>query len=89
LKGSKDLQHYLLFYSGVPIEKRASSRTTILINKKYKNRIHSYTFENDRIVNLRIKTARGYLLLGYTPPKKGKKKKVMSFIRFFKDIWIQ
>jgi hypothetical protein len=38
LKGSKELQHYLSYYSGVPQEKTAPSGTAILINKKHKHR---------------------------------------------------
>jgi hypothetical protein len=47
LKGSKELQDHLLYYSGVPQEKRAFSEIAILINKKYKHRNHSYTFVNE------------------------------------------
>jgi hypothetical protein len=81
LKISKHLQYYLLNYGGVPQEKIESSRVAILINKKYKIRFHSYAFVNERIMNLRIKIARGYLtVVGINSPE---------FYKILQNIWIQ
>jgi hypothetical protein len=63
LKGSQELEDYILLYSGVPRNKRAAAGIAIIIKAKYKKRIHSYTFGNERILQLRYKLQRGYLTL--------------------------
>jgi hypothetical protein len=50
-------------YSGVPTNKRAAARIAIKIKAKYRKRIHSYMFVNERILQLRYKLQRGYLTL--------------------------
>jgi len=53
LKGSQELDNYILFYSGVPTNKRAAAGIAIMINAKFKKRIHSYVSVNERILQLR------------------------------------
>jgi len=60
-------------YSGVPTNKRAATGIAVMIKAKFKKRIHSYVFVNERILQLRYKLQRGYLtLLAVYTPKKGK-----------------
>jgi len=50
LKGSQDLEDYVLLYIGVPTNKRTAAGIAIMIKTKYKKRIHSYIFINERIL---------------------------------------
>jgi exonuclease III len=61
LKGTQELAHFMLIYSWVPQRVRAQSGVAILISHKWKNKIHSYKFINDRIITVRRKVPRGYL----------------------------
>jgi len=59
-------------YSGVPTNERAAAGIAILITAKYKKRIHSYVFVNERILQLRYKLQRGYLtFLAVYAPEEG------------------
>jgi len=53
LKGSQELDGYILLYSGVPKNKRAAAGITITIKAKFKKRIHSYVLGNEKILQLR------------------------------------
>jgi hypothetical protein len=73
LKGSQDLKDYILLYSGVPTNKRAPAGRAIMFKPKFKKKIHSYMFINERILQLRYKLQRGYLtLLAIYAPEKEK-----------------
>jgi len=63
LNGSQDLDDHILLYSGVPTNKRAAAGIAIMIKATFKNRIHSYVFVNEKILQLRYKLQRGYLTL--------------------------
>jgi hypothetical protein len=39
-----------MFYGGVDIKKHASTGVALLFNKSWNNKIHSYTFINERIM---------------------------------------
>jgi len=41
LKGSQELDGYIILYSGVPTNKRAAAGIAIIIKAKFKKRIHS------------------------------------------------
>jgi hypothetical protein len=60
-KGSKELNQYVIFYSGVDIKERASAGVALFVKISWKNKIHSYTFIKGRIMNIRLKFERGYL----------------------------
>ena len=80
LKGSQEWGDYILLYSGVPTNKRAATGIAIMIKAKYKKRIHSYTFINERTLQLRYKLNRGYLtLLAVYAPEEGKTEKTEEF----------
>jgi len=53
LKGSQELDDYILLYSGVPTNRRAAAGIVMLIKAKFKKRIHGYVFVNERILQLR------------------------------------
>jgi len=63
LKGSQELDDYILLYSGVPTNKRAAAGIAIMSKVKFKKRIHSYVFVNERILQSRYKLQRRYLTL--------------------------
>jgi len=44
LKVSQELDDYILLYSGVPTNKRAAASKAIIIQARFKKRIHSYVF---------------------------------------------
>jgi hypothetical protein len=54
LKGTKELEHYILIYSGVPQEKRGVAGVATMINKKLMNRIYSYNFINEIVATIRL-----------------------------------
>lgn len=82
LKGSKDLEDYILLYSGVPMEKRAASGIAIMLHNKFRRKIDSYNWISDRIINVRIQIPRGYLtIIGLYAPEEGKKEESKSFYK--------
>ena len=50
LMGSQELDDYILLYSGAPTNKRAAACIATMIKDKFKKRIHSYVFVNERIL---------------------------------------
>lgn len=79
-KGTKDLDGYVMIYSGVEGNKRASSGVAILIDHKWKTRIESYKYINERIVEVRFRISRGYLtIIGVYAPEEGKKEETDIF----------
>ena len=48
LKGSVELEDYILLYSGVAAGRRAAAGVAVLIGKALKNRKHSYQSEKHR-----------------------------------------
>jgi hypothetical protein len=82
LKGSQELEDYILLYSGVPTNKRAAAVISIMIKAKFRKRIHSYMFVNERIFQLRYKLQKGYLtLLAVYAPEKGKTEQTEEFYK--------
>jgi hypothetical protein len=66
--------------------KRAAAGIAIMIKAKYRKRIHSYTFVNERILQLRYKLQRGYLtLLAVYAPKEGKTEQTEEFYKTLQD----
>ena len=61
LKGTKELNDYTMVYSGVPQCRHACSGVAVLANNKWKNKITSYTYVNERIITTRFKIDRGHL----------------------------
>ena len=85
LKGSLELEDYILFYSGVPTNKRAAAGIATMIKAKFKKRIHSYMFVNVIILQLRYKLKRGYLtLLAVYAPEEEKLNKQKNSMKISK-----
>ncbi len=73
LKGTQELEEYIMIHSGVPQNIRAKAGVAIIINKKWKSRIDSYAFINERIVTLRRKIRGGYMtIIGIYAQEEGK-----------------
>lgn len=73
LKGSVELEDYIMLYSGVPQNKRASAGIAILLKKKWKTKIQNYEFINERLMKLRYKTPRGPMtIIGCYAPEEGR-----------------
>lgn len=69
-----------MVYSGVPQCRRACSGVAILANNKWKNKITSYTYVNERIITTRFKIDRGHLnIIGVYAPEDGKKEDTVKF----------
>ncbi|KAK4879242.1 hypothetical protein RN001_007388 [Aquatica leii] len=62
-KGSKYVDEYMMFYSGVRQEQRASKGIALYIHKKWEENIKNYEYINERIITSRIKSARGNVTL--------------------------
>ena len=69
LKDLTELADYMLIYNGVTGGKRAAAGVAKMIQKRLKNRIHSYQFVNEHILTVRYKTIREYtaLVAVYSP----------------------
>jgi hypothetical protein len=70
-----------MIYGGVQRDMRASAGNVILVNKYWENRIHSYTWHNERLLSVRFKTDRGTsVLLQFMDLKKYGKSLQKNFI---------
>lgn len=80
LKGTKDLNHYVMIYSGVPQNKRAQSGVAILVDSKWKSKIEFYTYVDERILTIRLRIGRGHLtIIGVYAPANAKKEEIEMF----------
>ena len=76
----------ILLYSGVPTNKGAAAGIAIMIKTKFKKRIHSYVFVNERILQLTYKLQRGYLtLLTVYDPEEAKTEQTEEFYEILQD----
>ena len=82
----KKLKGYILLHSSVPTNKRAAAGAAIMIKNKLKKKIHSYTFINERILQLRYKLQWGYLTLtAVYAPEEGKLEQTEEFYETLQD----
>ena len=80
LKGSKETQNYLQFYSGVDSKTRAKAGIMIMLQKRFKFAIDNYIYWNERIIQLRLKLQRGYLtIIGIYAPVEGEEEENDKF----------
>ena len=63
LRGTKDIDGFVMIYSCVQTIKRASCGVAILVGNKWKYKIVNFTYINERIVVLKIRIERGYLCI--------------------------
>ena len=74
------MEDYVLLYSGILTNKREAAGIAIMIKAKFKKRIHSYMFVNERILQLKYKLQRGYLtLLAVYASEEGKTEQTEEF----------
>jgi exonuclease III len=68
------------------MNKRGAAGIAIMIRAKYRKRIHSYMFVNERILQLRYELQRGYLtLLAVCAPEEGKTEQMEEFYTTLQD----
>jgi len=80
LKCSQDLDNCILLYSGVPTNRRTAAGREIIIEAKFKKRLHSYMLENERIIQSGYKLQIGYLtLLAVYAPEEWKTEQTEEF----------
>lgn len=73
LKGSQELDKYIMIYNGVEQNNRAAARVALLICKNLKHRIHNYAFIDERVILARIRVQRGFMtIIGAYSPEEGK-----------------
>ena len=68
LKSSQELEDCIFLCSCVPTNKRAAAGRAIMIEVKFKKRIHSYVFVCEIILQLRYKLQRRYLTFNFVLP---------------------
>jgi exonuclease III len=84
LKGMKETENYIMIYSGVLLNRRASCGVAILVNKKWRNRITSSEYISERMVMTKLKIVRGHLMIaGVYAPEEGRKEETS---RFYEDL---
>jgi len=72
-----------MMYGGVQRDRRASEGNAILVNKYWKNWIHSYTWHSERLVSLSFKIDRGYLsIIAVHGPEEGRKELAEKFYNY-------
>jgi hypothetical protein len=75
-----------LIYSGVTQEQRAAAGVAIMINNKFKNRIYSYSFVNERIVTIRLRIERRYMIvIGVCAPQEGMKEETAEYYEILQE----
>jgi exonuclease III len=80
LKGTKMIGNYSMPQSGVSKETRAQSGAALIIDNKWTSRITNYSFVNDRIVTVRLKTNRAHITtIGVYAPEEGKEEEMRRF----------
>ena len=85
LKGTKEIDDWIMIYSGVTQSKRAQAGVAIYIDKRWKHRIISYNYINERLLTLRLKVKRGNMTVIATyAPEEGKKEETEIFKSVFK-----
>ena len=79
-KGSEELGEYIFINSRVNKEQRAIAGVGILIRSQLKTRIIGYSWINERIITLKLKTGRSHCnIIGVYAPVGGKSKETETF----------
>jgi exonuclease III len=86
-RGREETNNYFQFYNGVGKNERAEAGVMLMIHKSLQSTIDSYTFWNERIIKVRLKTPRGYLtILGIYAPVDGKEEENDQFYKLLQKI---
>lgn len=87
LKGSKYVENYAMFYSGVDQRERAAKGVSIFIDRKWESRIKEVQYINERIIMMKLKHDRGYLIaIGVYAPEEGKKDETEEFYEILQNL---
>lgn len=87
LRGPKELDKYLLYYSEVEQEKRAVAGVVVYVKRQWKNRINSYCFINKRILTIRIRIDREYMtIIAVYAPEKDREKESKIFYQNLQEV---
>jgi len=82
LKGTKMLGKYTMLYSGVSHKTRAQSDVALIIDQKWTSQITNYSFVNDHIITVRLKTNRGHITItGVYAPEEGREEETRRFYK--------
>jgi len=82
LKGTKMIGNYTMLYSGVPQKTRAQLGVALIIDQKWASRITNYSFVNNRIITVRLKTNRGHTtIIGVYAPEEGREEETRHFYK--------
>jgi len=84
-KGTKMIGNYTMLYSGVSQKTQAQSGVALIIDHKWTSRITNYSFVNDRIINVRLKSNRGHVtIIGVYTSEDGREEETRRFYKLQK-----
>jgi hypothetical protein len=76
-----------MFYNGVGEKTRASKGVVICVDKIWESRIKDYSLINERIITMKIKYDRGYIIvIGTYAPEEGKREETISFYKMIQKL---
>ena len=84
LKGTKELEDYVMLHSGVDQTRRACCGVAVLIDRRWQDKIREYNFISERIMTVRLKFDRGYLTVISTYAPEERKHDEME--RYYKEL---
>jgi hypothetical protein len=74
--------NYSMIYSGLSKETRSQSDIALIIHNKWTSRITNYSFVNDRLITVRLKTNRGHInVIGDYDPEEGSEEETRRFYK--------
>lgn len=80
MKGTDQIGKHIMIYSGVTAKQRAAKGVATIVDEKWKTRIESYAFIDERILTTIFKIPRGQLVvIGVYAPEEGKKEETAEF----------
>jgi hypothetical protein len=79
--------NYTILYSGVSQEPLAQSGIALIIDHKWTSRITNYSFVNDRIISVRLKTNRGHTtIIRVFAPEEGREEETRRFYKQYQPV---
>jgi hypothetical protein len=76
-----------MLYSGFSQETRAQSRIALIIDHKCTSRITNYSFVNNRVTSVRLKTNRGHItIIGIYVPEEGREEETRRLYDYKKKL---
>jgi len=82
LKGTKIIGNYTILYSGVSQKTQAQSGVALMIDHKWTSQITNYSFVNDRIITVCLKTNRRHItIIGVYALEEGREEETRCFYK--------